>query len=284
MANTPADFASTSILLRPFSSLPTSLLHARYRSRQRMQPEHILREVFSQHTWHPFSHKARKKENPVSSPANAAVVIVAVPRPSDLLRRRASPTQAAPAPPPFPPLGQVAHELSPHQRKKRRLKRGRKQTKMEITHPRHLEIPKDAPPLAAQYAPVPYLRRVRVAVHPTQLELRLGALPGRERRVADDIAKGLSVGFTVCCASANSCSLSGGLAQRSMTLPPPPRGHSSSALVPAPPPLHEASSARKSSFLILQEQQRRRGRSCVYVLVITDRDGKGCPRFGSLRM
>lgn len=60
-------------------------------------------------------------------------------------------------------------------------------------YPRQLEIPEDTSSLAAQDAPVPDLRRVRVAVHLRQLELGRGAHARRERRVADDVAEGLSV-------------------------------------------------------------------------------------------
>lgn len=63
--------------------------------------------------------------------------------------------------------------------------------KKKKTHPRHLKVTQDTPPLATEYASVPYLRRVRVAVHLAQLELRFGADAWRERRVADDVAEGL---------------------------------------------------------------------------------------------
>lgn len=60
-------------------------------------------------------------------------------------------------------------------------------------YPRHLEVAKDTTPLAAEYAPVSDLRRVRVAVHLRQLQLGLRAHARREGRVADDVAEGLSV-------------------------------------------------------------------------------------------
>lgn len=62
-----------------------------------------------------------------------------------------------------------------------------------LAYPRHLEVAKDTPSLAAEYAPVADLRRVRVAVHLRQLQLGLCAHARRERRVADDVAEGLPV-------------------------------------------------------------------------------------------
>lgn len=70
-------------------------------------------------------------------------------------------------------------------------KKNRRRQRNREAYPRHLEIPQDTPTLPTQYAPVPDLRRPRVAVHLRQLQLGLGPRPRGQRRVADDVAQRL---------------------------------------------------------------------------------------------
>lgn len=59
------------------------------------------------------------------------------------------------------------------------------------TYPRHLEVPENTPRLSSNDAPVPDLRRPRVAVHLRELELRLGPHARRQRLVADNVPQRL---------------------------------------------------------------------------------------------
>ena len=61
------------------------------------------------------------------------------------------------------------------------------------TYPRHSEIPKDTPRLAAEDAPSLDLDRPCVRVHSRELELGLCAHARCEGRVANNVSEGLSV-------------------------------------------------------------------------------------------
>lgn len=61
------------------------------------------------------------------------------------------------------------------------------------TYPGHFEISQYTPALPALNTTVPYLRAAGIAVHLRELKLCLGARAGREREVADYVAKGLSM-------------------------------------------------------------------------------------------
>lgn len=60
------------------------------------------------------------------------------------------------------------------------------------TYSCHLEVSEDTTGAPAHDASVADLRRPRVVAHLRELQLGFGADSGRERRVADDVAEGLS--------------------------------------------------------------------------------------------
>ena len=62
------------------------------------------------------------------------------------------------------------------------------------TYPGQLEVSKNTTPLATHQATSVDLRRPRVAMHLSELELGLGSRPRRQRRVADDVSERLSAG------------------------------------------------------------------------------------------
>jgi hypothetical protein len=62
-----------------------------------------------------------------------------------------------------------------------------------ITYPRHLEIPQHTSPFATFNTPISDLRRAGIAMHLRQLQLRLGARPRGQGKIADDISKRLPI-------------------------------------------------------------------------------------------
>lgn len=63
----------------------------------------------------------------------------------------------------------------------------------QITYPRHLEIPQHTPSFATFNTPISNLRRAGIAMHLRQLQLRLGARPRGQGKIADDVSKRLPI-------------------------------------------------------------------------------------------
>lgn len=66
-------------------------------------------------------------------------------------------------------------------------------TTYQITYPRHLEIPQHTPSFATFNTPISDLRRAGIAMHLRQLQLRLGARPRGQGKIADDVSKRLPI-------------------------------------------------------------------------------------------
>ncbi len=61
------------------------------------------------------------------------------------------------------------------------------------TYPRHLEIPQHTPSFTTFNTPISDLCRAGIAMHLRQLQLRLGAPPRRQGKIADDVSQRLPI-------------------------------------------------------------------------------------------
>jgi hypothetical protein len=68
-----------------------------------------------------------------------------------------------------------------------------KNTAHQITYSRHLEIPQHTPSFATFNTPISDLCRAGIAMHLRQLQLRLGARPRGQGKIADDVSKRLPI-------------------------------------------------------------------------------------------